>query len=40
VIRRIIGDALEALRFAAVASKTDRVTAAQIQKLLSRREND
>jgi hypothetical protein len=39
VIRKLIGDTLEALRFAVVASKTDRVTAAHIRQLYARRKN-
>jgi hypothetical protein len=39
VIREFIRDALEALRFAAAASKNDRVTAAHIRQLYARRKN-
>ena len=39
MVAKVIEDALDALRFAIIASKTDRVTAAQIRALLDRREN-
>lgn len=39
MVSKLISDALEALRFAAIASKTDRVTAAHIRALYERRAN-
>jgi len=39
MVAKFIEDALEALRFAAVARRSNRVTAAQIRKLLDRRES-
>ena len=37
MIVKILSDALQALEFAAIASKTDRITAEQIRRLLARR---
>jgi hypothetical protein len=39
MVAKFIEDALDAFRFAAVARRSNRVTAAQIQKLLGRRES-
>jgi hypothetical protein len=39
MIAKILSDALQALHFAAIASKTDRVTADQIRQLLARRDD-
>jgi len=36
---KIFSDALQAFEFAAIASKTDRITADQIRKLLARRDD-
>ena len=36
MIVKILSDALQALQFAAIASKTDRITAEQIRRLLAR----
>lgn len=39
MIARILSDALQAFQFAAIASKTDRITAEQIRRLLARRDD-
>jgi hypothetical protein len=38
MVAKFIEDALDALRFAAIARRSNRVTAAQIRELLDRRE--
>jgi hypothetical protein len=40
MIARFLSDALQAFQFAAIASKTDRVTADQIRRLLARRDEN
>lgn len=39
MITKMLRDAIQALQFAAIASKTDRVTADQIHQLLGRRDS-
>ena len=38
MLGKILSDALQALEFAAIASKTDRITAEQIRRLLASRD--
>jgi hypothetical protein len=40
MIAKILSDALQAFQFAAIASKTDRITADQIRRLLARHDSE